>query len=161
MIDPSQHTHVIPQPLVSGSEARLDTLSVVTCSLSSWMPLSRAHGLIASSVFFPGLDTLRLTLLQDLLDDLVFIRRAKLVLQRGLGCLVQLTLRAVLVCEHDLERVHHLRQRDGAITLPGFQIFGTFDEDDEVIGRAFVEDFGNGTVSTGHGDGRLEIDRVG
>jgi len=112
--------------------------------------LSGADGIIAVSWTFMLIDSLRLALLEDLFDDLVLVAGAELILQARLGRGVHLTLCTLLVCDQDLERVHDLGQGDGVVLLPVGQVLRRLDEDDEVIAGAFVEDFGDGSVSARH-----------
>lgn len=144
------------------------------------MSLSRTHGLVAVAATFTSLrefphvshglnwryaslgsqsylDGLRLTSFENLLDNFVLVCRAEFVLKASLGCAVQLTLSAMLVRHQDLERVDHLGERDGFVLLPLFKLFWRFDEDDEIIGVALVEDFGDGAVSASHFDGVNEV----
>lgn len=54
------------------------------------------------------------------------------------------------MCDHDLEGVDDLSQRDARIVLPFLDIGGGLDEDDEVISVALVVDLGDLSVSARH-----------
>jgi len=116
------------------------------------MSLSWTHGLVAVTSSFAVRDGLCLSLCENLLDDLVLIAGAELILQTGIAGSVQPALCTVLVCKHDLEAVYYLRQRNRFVIFPCFEVFGGFDKDDEVVGAALVEDFGDVAGSTRHID---------
>lgn len=54
------------------------------------------------------------------------------------------------MCDEDLPAIHDLSERDAAVISPLLQDLEIIDEDNEVLGLAFVEDLGGGIVSTSH-----------
>ena len=60
----------------------------------------------------------------------------------------------LLVCNHDLERAHDLREGDALVLFPGLKVLDGIDEHNEVISAALVVDLGDSCVPTRHGGRR-------
>lgn len=112
---------------------------------------------------------LDITLLEDLLDDLILVRSAELILEGTLACCVQDALGAVanihvrlassmlngvdvLVGDQDLKAADNLGERNAGVLLPLLDSFCAVNEDDEVLGLALVVDLGLLSVATSHVD---------
>jgi hypothetical protein len=85
------------------------------------------------------LSVLSHALLEDLLNDIVINRGAKLVLKSGLGSCIECSLESLSVCAEDLERGDEVSQRDALVGLPLLVGLDIVDEDDKVIAALEVD----------------------
>jgi len=116
------------------------------------MPTTGAHALVLDALSSSSLGLLNGTFLDDLLDSLLLLRRAKLVVKDLLAGCVKRTLSSVLVSDKHLERVDHLCQWNGLVGLPLLGRLGVFEEDDEVFRLALEVDLNLlSSFAAGHG----------
>ena len=92
------------------------------------------------------------TLLQNLLDGILWVGGAELVLERRLGRRLVAALGAVAVGGEDLEAGNDLGQRGGLVADPLAVVLLGVDEDEEVLAGALVVDLGLGSTAA-HFDG--------
>jgi len=107
-------------------------------------------GVVFRTLSARGLSFLDISLLKDLLDDIVYIRSTEFILKCGFGSCVEGALSTVFVGDEDLEGIDNVCHWYALVLLPIRNDLAALDVDDEVVLLALEVDFGLVAFSFGH-----------